>query len=567
MPEGDDKTEYLCTIAEHGLTPIITIPTRNNNCIDHILVKTKYKSEGLVCKTSVCDHDIPMAFISIEDGTKNNKRQHLKTDYDAVAVDLELVDWSDILSSSDVNEAANKFTFLIKECIDKNTKLISVSRSMFNYKPWITPGLIRCMIQRDRLHLKSRKSPNDATARLIYTRYRNFCKEILRKVKAQYEKNLLNESKEHPKKLWSAIKSICEIKSPRNHASELISAQGSEINSINSHFATIGSVLADKIILQTGKTETELAALAKASSTPTSFFLNPTDPQEISEYIKQLKNESAPGLDGIKNPLLKTLSSFLIKPLTHISICMAGGVCVFPAGWGEGAVQETCGPAADQYHLARHGDNLSPAMVFVTASLYKKNIITRVGRGAAQETWSTPSFLKCECHCHIRWAYMLALVACLDGAVLCALAFLLATRHVTLQPGSFGGHEMHKALVGLWLHGTECATLPHGGAAAALVACLDGAMLCALAFLLATRHVTLQPGSFSGHEMHKGEVNNAYVTDATSISGSRKSLALQPVLIMHPHAPMDMDTYSHYSGRTARSKHGIYANTMHNYQL
>ncbi|XP_037966846.2 LHFPL tetraspan subfamily member 3 protein [Plutella xylostella] len=145
------------------------------------------------------------------------------------------------------------------------------------------------------------------------------------------------------------------------------------------------------------------------------------------------------------------------------AICMAGGVCVFPAGWGEGAVQETCGPAADQYHLG---------------------------------------------HCHIRWAYMLALVACLDGAVLCALAFLLATRHVTLQPGSFGGHEMHK-----------------------------------------------------------GEVNNAYVTDATSISGSRKSLALQPVLIMHPHAPMDMDTYSHYSGRTARSKHGIYANTMHNYQL
>lgn len=74
-----------------------------------------------------------------------------------------------------------------------------------------------------------------------------------------------------------------------------------------------------------------------------------------------------------------------------------------------------------------------------------------------------------------------------------------------------------------------------------------------------------------------GEVNNAYVTDATSVSGSRKSLALQPVLIMHPHPhphshphahpppTLDMDTYSHYSGRTNRSKHGIYANAMHNY--
>lgn len=63
-----------------------------------------------------------------------------------------------------------------------------------------------------------------------------------------------------------------------------------------------------------------------------------------------------------------------------------------------------------------------------------------------------------------------------------------------------------------------------------------------------------------------GEVNNAYVTDATSVSGSRKSLALQPVLIMHPHPHahrgMDMDTYSHYSGRTTRSKHGHYGNPV-----
>ncbi|KAF9415788.1 hypothetical protein HW555_006689 [Spodoptera exigua] len=111
--------------------------------------------------------------------------------------------------------------------------------------------------------------------------------------------------------------------------------------------------------------------------------------------------------------------------------------------------------------------------------------------------------------CHIRWAYLLAVIGCLDGIVLSALAFILATRHVRLQPDS----------------------------------------------------------GYPPPSLYKGEVNNGYVTDATSVSGSRKSLALQPVLIMHPHATMDMDTYSHYSGRTARSKHGIYANTMHNYQL
>ncbi|VVD04281.1 unnamed protein product [Leptidea sinapis] len=99
-----------------------------------------------------------------------------------------------------------------------------------------------------------------------------------------------------------------------------------------------------------------------------------------------------------------------------------------------------------------------------------------------------------------------------------------------------------------------------------MIGCLDGIVLATLAFILATRHVRLQPDTnYPSASLYKGEVNNAYVTDATSMSGSRKSLALQPVLIMHPHAPIDGDTYSHYSGRTARLKHGMYANSMHNY--
>lgn len=30
---------------------------------------------------------------------------------------------------------------------------------------------------------------------------------------------------------------------------------------------------------------------------------------------------------------------------------MVAGVAVYPAGWSETAVQETCGPTADQYHI------------------------------------------------------------------------------------------------------------------------------------------------------------------------------------------------------------------------
>ncbi|KPJ20102.1 Lipoma HMGIC fusion partner-like 3 protein [Papilio machaon] len=157
--------------------------------------------------------------------------------------------------------------------------------------------------------------------------------------------------------------------------------------------------------------------------------------------------------------------------IANLPACLVSGVAVYPAGWSELAVQETCGPTADQYNIGR---------------------------------------------CHVRWAYLLAVIGALDGIVLAALAFILATRHLKLQPDT----------------------------------------------------------AYPPPSLYKGEVNNAYVTDAQSVAGSRKSLALQPVLLVRP--PPDLDSYSHYShpshhshhsSRTPRPKHGLYANAMHNYQL
>lgn len=106
----------------------------------------------------------------------------------------------------------------------------------------------------------------------------------------------------------------------------------------------------------------------------------------------------------------------------------------------------------------------------------------------------------------------------------------------------------------------------------AAIGCLDAIILASLAFILATRHVRLQAGgprySPAAHSVgYKGEINAAY--DSSSVAGSRKSLNLHPVLLMHPHPAQD-DTYSQFSQRTAtaRSKASQYrSGSMHNFQL
>lgn len=84
----------------------------------------------------------------------------------------------------------------------------------------------------------------------------------------------------------------------------------------------------------------------------------------------------------------------------------------------------------------------------------------------------------------------------------------------------------------------------------AIIGCIDGFVLATLAFILATRHVRLQPDPLYHNSLFKGEINNAYMTDAVSLAGSRKSLNLQPILLVAPPAANGDDTISQFSSRT-----------------
>jgi len=75
-----------------------------------------------------------------------------------------------------------------------------------------------------------------------------------------------------------------------------------------------------------------------------------------------------------------------------------------------------------------------------------------------------------------------------------------------------------------------------------------------------------------GGSMYKGEINPGFLGDNQSLAGSRKSVNLQPVMLM-PHGHADMDRYSEYSQRTGRASHSPFRGApmgphmQHNFQL
>lgn len=70
-------------------------------------------------------------------------------------------------------------------------------------------------------------------------------------------------------------------------------------------------------------------------------------------------------------------------------------------GWDSPHIQKTCGPEAKSYSL---GD------------------------------------------CSYRWAYLLAFIASLDSLILSVLAFILATRHIKLQPEPLYASTLRKGI-------------------------------------------------------------------------------------------------------------------------
>lgn len=330
-------TNYLHMMAMHGFLPCVTIPTRNDACLDHIFIKSTSRASGAVCLCAITDHEIAMAAIPTSKSKMDRQpRWTTKTDFVAATRQLRAMDWSKVTNSESVNDAVTEFDRIIATAISRNTRQVKVSRAKLNLKPWITAGLIRCMKHRDRLHSKARAAPNDHVLQTIYRRYRNFLDNLLYNLKIEYQSKQLSGAKNNPKKIWKSIKTICNFKNTSNSANELTTLVNSPIESLNicnQHLATIGKKLAVDILFKLSETQSSLASKVKRSDSPAnSFFFRPTNINEVDKIISNLKVDSAPGPDSVKPLFIKEVQDVILEPLTHIcNLSLLSGR--FPDRW------------------------------------------------------------------------------------------------------------------------------------------------------------------------------------------------------------------------------------------
>lgn len=335
---NSQSSDYLCLLAEHGLLSSVNTATHQKTCLDHMFIPARSRAESIVCAAGLTDHDLTMVGITL-DLPKLARPGRFRTviDFDSFKLELKSIKWTSLLqeNNNNLDNIVEKFSSSITNALSKASRVVTVSRTKVTLQPWMTPGLIRCSKHKDKLHMNARKDPNNAMKSLIFTRYRNFYISLIRKLKAEHDRNVLLKFNNKPKKLWSAINLITHKSHKASVSENLLNSRptaGESLDVCNTYFSNVGSVLATSILSRLNESQESLAQKVSSRPTPFSFFIEPTDAEEVLGFIKLLDSESAPGYDGVSNKILKMIGEIIAEPLADIfnlSITLGS----FPQAW------------------------------------------------------------------------------------------------------------------------------------------------------------------------------------------------------------------------------------------
>lgn len=324
--------EYLNTTASHAMLPAHTFPTRLTNCLDHVFLKSPYSATTLVLDCPITDHLPVLLFCDQTIPIKTPKKISQKTNIAEVISDLNNTDFSPIFEYQNPNLATESLVSLISTSIKSHTLSLVIPSRLRIIKPWITPGLLRCIRHRDNLSRICLKNPKNDTHKLIFLRYRNHCNNLLKKLKQEYETSEFQKAKSNPKATWQLIRQVANLdqsnKAPASELLKLCDNPTESVSEVNQYFATVGSTLASKIRQpDPSLSNADTQQSSPISSPQGSMVLYDVDKDEIDKLILNLKDKCAVGYDGISSSVIKAARHIIAPVLVHIfNLCLSTGV-------------------------------------------------------------------------------------------------------------------------------------------------------------------------------------------------------------------------------------------------
>ena len=154
-----------------GCDQLIDEPTRvtpqSSSLIDHVIsnVGELVQNSGVIC-SGFSDHFVTFCTRRIQKSmfsSMNTKKIRMMKSYSkhSFLCELSKVDWSSILSSSDVNFCVTEFSKLFKMALDKVAPFREI-RVRSNPNPWMNGIILAGIRERDKLFSRFKRNRGDA---------------------------------------------------------------------------------------------------------------------------------------------------------------------------------------------------------------------------------------------------------------------------------------------------------------------------------------------------------------------------------------------------------------------
>ena len=326
----EQSAEFLNLLLSYSFIPLISRPTRctghSITLIDNIFtnsLKSLHESSlAGIFLHKISDH-FPVFFLNKFKGKVVDKefvifKETINPRNINNFKDLLINhNWDSILDCNDVNLATSQFlhqiSYLYKICFP--IKKIVVKR---NHKPWVTQCLLNSIKRKNKLYKAYLQNPCDDT-KLRFSQYRNKLTHLLRISERKYYAKSLSKYVTDIRKSWQIVNEILDHRKSNDCLPNMIESNEGDIidpiniaNHFNKYFSSVGVELAKNI------KSTSINPLNYIKSPKSNVFeLNEINESDLKKVFLSLKN-SAPGYDGIRPSVLKSVFDQVKKPLVHL---------------------------------------------------------------------------------------------------------------------------------------------------------------------------------------------------------------------------------------------------------
>ena len=318
------------------------------SCLDHIYTNVKYKCSApeVICFGD-SDHDL----IGITRLSKRppeptrtiRKRSYKFFDKEQFLCDISTIDWSDIVTNPDLDEATNIFTAKFKEVLNYHAPWI-IYQQRKHHKVWITKETKELMNERDSWKKKAKAlsvenrflgpSQEELVAWRKFRDLRNKINNIKKNEEYKYKKQIISEADESPRKTWSCIKRFMDWKCPGTPNQIVVN------NVLYKKAADVATVINDFFLQKVENHKNKFKGgnlnvhgcrnimLSKNCSLELGFV----SVKKVEEFIRNLKSSKAVAVDELDSYSLKISAKFVALPIHHI-ITLSIMQQQFPSAW------------------------------------------------------------------------------------------------------------------------------------------------------------------------------------------------------------------------------------------